>query len=98
MELVISYHKKIQCISITKISWFILFRKVIIICSENHMKTINRLRGEDAQLLNVTAGGPSVLPLGFKELKAQADTVEVTYWLIYSWRTTGVSKTFKDCL
>jgi hypothetical protein len=24
--------------------------------------------------------------------------VEVTYWLIYSWRTTGVSKTFKDCL
>jgi hypothetical protein len=38
------------------ISWLMLFRKIITVCSENHNKRVNA-NGQSATLLNVKAGG-----------------------------------------
>jgi hypothetical protein len=49
--------KKTQLVFITKINWLIPFREIIAVCSVNHTKPINTLRGQNAQLLIVRAGG-----------------------------------------
>jgi hypothetical protein len=41
----------------TTINWLILFRDIIAFYSENHTKSINTLCGQNAELLNVKAGG-----------------------------------------
>jgi hypothetical protein len=33
-----------------------LFKEIIVVCSEDYMKPINTLRGQNAELLNVKAG------------------------------------------
>jgi hypothetical protein len=45
--------EKTQHISIAKISWLTLFREVIGIYSENHMKCINTVDRQSAELLIV---------------------------------------------
>jgi hypothetical protein len=39
------------------INWLMLFKEIIAVYSENHMKLINTLCGQNADLLNVKAGG-----------------------------------------
>jgi hypothetical protein len=34
-----------------------LFKEIIVVCSEKHMKPMNALCGQNAELLNVIAGG-----------------------------------------
>jgi hypothetical protein len=48
---------KTQDMSITKISWLMLLRKIIALSSENHTKLINTLCEQNARLLNVKGGG-----------------------------------------
>jgi hypothetical protein len=44
--------KKTHCFSITKIRWLILFKEIIAVYSDKHMKPINILCGrEHAELL-----------------------------------------------
>jgi hypothetical protein len=38
---------------ITKISWWMLFKEIIAVYYENHVKPINRLFGQNAEVLNV---------------------------------------------
>jgi hypothetical protein len=52
--------KKTEHVSVTKIIWFLLFRKIIAVYSENQTKPINALCGQNAELLNVKAGGTLV--------------------------------------
>jgi uracil DNA glycosylase len=47
--------KKTQHFSITNISWFMLFKEIITVFSENPMKPINTLCGQNAELLIVEA-------------------------------------------
>jgi hypothetical protein len=49
--------KRKQCVSITKISWLMLFKEMIAIYYENNRKPINTVRVESAHLLNAKAGG-----------------------------------------
>jgi hypothetical protein len=49
--------KKTQHFTITKINWFMLFKEIIAVHSENHTKHINTHYGQNAELLNVKAGG-----------------------------------------
>jgi hypothetical protein len=49
--------KKTLLFTITKINWLISFKEIIAVYSENHMKIINTLCGQDAELLVVKAGG-----------------------------------------
>jgi hypothetical protein len=46
-----------QTISITKINWLTLFKKIIAVYSENYMKYINTHYGQSAELLIVKTGG-----------------------------------------
>jgi hypothetical protein len=41
---------------ITKINWLMLFKEIIVVCSGNHMKPINTLCGQNAELLSAKAG------------------------------------------
>jgi hypothetical protein len=41
----------------TKISRLTLFKEIIAVCSESHMKHVNTLCGQNVELLNVKAGG-----------------------------------------
>jgi hypothetical protein len=41
----------------TTIDWLTLFKEIIAVYSENHIKPTNRLCGQNAELLNVKAGG-----------------------------------------
>jgi hypothetical protein len=43
-----------QRVSMTTISWSVLFRKVIAVYSEHHTKPIFTLCGQNAELLNVS--------------------------------------------
>jgi hypothetical protein len=47
----------------TTINWFLLFREMIAVYCENHMKHINMLGpyGKNAQLFNFTTGGTTRL-------------------------------------
>jgi hypothetical protein len=47
--------KKTQCVSITNANWSILFKEIIAVYSENHMKAIvlNILCCRNAELVNV---------------------------------------------
>jgi hypothetical protein len=45
-----------------------LFREIIALYSENHAKPINTHYGQNAELLNVQAGGTYKLPVCFKGL------------------------------
>jgi uracil DNA glycosylase len=47
--------KKTQSITITNIILLMLFKEIIAVCSENNMKLINVLCGQNAQLLIVKA-------------------------------------------
>jgi hypothetical protein len=49
--------EKTQHFSIAKIRWFMLFEEIITIYSEIHMKPINILCGQIAELLKVKIGG-----------------------------------------
>jgi hypothetical protein len=49
--------KKTQPITITKINWLTLFKEIIAVNSENHMKPIHSLCGQNAELLILKAGG-----------------------------------------
>jgi hypothetical protein len=44
-------------VSTAKIILLMLFREIIAIYSENHMKPINTLCGQNVELVNVWAGG-----------------------------------------
>jgi hypothetical protein len=50
----------------TNISWLTLFREIIAVYSENHMKFINTLCWQNAELTTVKAGGTYIQL--FKEL------------------------------
>jgi hypothetical protein len=52
-----SASKKTQPVTITKINWLMLFKEIIPVYSENHMKPINTLCGQNTELLIVKAGG-----------------------------------------
>jgi hypothetical protein len=49
--------KKTPHFTITKISWLTLFREIIAVYTENHTKSINTLYGQNAEFLNLKAGG-----------------------------------------
>jgi hypothetical protein len=49
--------KKTQLFTITKINWLTLFKEIIAVFTENHMKSINTLCGQNAELLVTKAGG-----------------------------------------
>jgi hypothetical protein len=49
--------EEIQHTSITRINWLMLFREIIAVCSENHMKPISTLCGQNEESVNVKAGG-----------------------------------------
>jgi hypothetical protein len=49
--------KKTRRVSMTAINWKTLFREIIAVHSENHMKHINKLCGQNIELLIVKAGG-----------------------------------------
>jgi hypothetical protein len=44
-------------VSITRISWLMLFTEIIDIYSENHIKIINTLCGQSEELVNVKTCG-----------------------------------------
>jgi hypothetical protein len=44
-----------QRVSITKINWFMLFREITAVYSENHTKIINTLCGLNTEFVNVIA-------------------------------------------
>jgi hypothetical protein len=46
-----------------------LFREIIAAYSENYTKPINKLCGQNAELMNVKVGGIYKLPLCFKRAK-----------------------------
>jgi hypothetical protein len=64
--------KKIQPITITKISWLMLFREIIVVYSENLMKPTNKLCGQNAALLIIKAGGAYSIA-DFKGLRYNPD-------------------------
>jgi hypothetical protein len=66
-KLVLSW-KKTQRFSITNISWSILFKDVITLYFENHMKSINTLCGKMQNYLSLKQWCIE-LPLGFKGLQ-----------------------------
>jgi hypothetical protein len=49
--------EKTQCVSITKISWMMLFKEIIIVYSKNHMELINALCEQSAGLFIVKESG-----------------------------------------
>jgi hypothetical protein len=49
--------KKTQLFTITKINWLTLLKEIIDVLSENRTKHINTLRGQNAELLFIEAGG-----------------------------------------
>jgi hypothetical protein len=49
--------KKTQHFTITKINWLTLFKEIIAVYSENHMKPIDTLCGQNTELLIVKVGG-----------------------------------------
>jgi hypothetical protein len=49
--------KKTQHFTITKIIWSMLFKEIISVYSENNVKLINTFCGQNAELLNIKAGG-----------------------------------------
>jgi hypothetical protein len=53
----VSTSKKTQGVSVTKVNYFMLFKKIIDVYSENHVKPINTHSGKNAELLNVKACG-----------------------------------------
>jgi hypothetical protein len=50
-----------------------LFREIIAVYSENHMKPINTLCGQNAEILIIKAGGTYSYHWGFKGLKRMAN-------------------------
>jgi hypothetical protein len=51
----------------TTISWLMLFREIIAVCSENHTELINTLLGQNAELFVVKAGGTYSYHLALKD-------------------------------
>jgi hypothetical protein len=49
--------KKTQHFTITKINWLTLFKEIIAVYSENHIKPMNALSGKNVELLNIKEGG-----------------------------------------
>jgi hypothetical protein len=49
--------RETQRISMTTINWLTLFWEIIAVLCKNHMKPTNTLSGQNAELLNVKAGG-----------------------------------------
>jgi hypothetical protein len=49
--------KKTQYFSITEVSWWVLFREIINVFSEDHTKPINTFCGQSAEVLIVKTGG-----------------------------------------
>jgi hypothetical protein len=68
----------------TKIKWFLLFRDIVVIDSENHKVHINViiLCGESAELLNVKAAGTNKLKLRF-EVKKYVYEYAITLFYVY---------------
>jgi uracil DNA glycosylase len=48
--------KKTERNSMTTINWLILFKEIITVYTENNMKPINMLSGQNAELLIFEAG------------------------------------------
>jgi hypothetical protein len=48
--------KKTLHFTITKINWLTLFKEIIAVCTENHMKHTITLCGQNAELLTVEVG------------------------------------------
>jgi hypothetical protein len=61
-----SIPKRKESITITEIIWSVQLNEVIAICSENHRRRINTLRGQITELLTVKPGGTCSYLLGFK--------------------------------
>jgi hypothetical protein len=51
------FKNKIQPISLTKFSWLMLFKEISAVYCEIHMKPINTLFGQSAELLVVEVCG-----------------------------------------
>jgi hypothetical protein len=49
--------KKTQLFTITNINWLTLFNGIIAVYSQNHMKPVDALCGQNAELLSIKAGG-----------------------------------------
>jgi hypothetical protein len=49
--------KKTQYFTIANINWLMLFKEIIAVHSENHMKPVRSLCGQNKDLLIVKAGG-----------------------------------------
>jgi hypothetical protein len=58
--------KEKQHLSITKINWLTLFKEIITAYSENHMKYINTLCGQNEELMIVNASGTYSYDWGLK--------------------------------
>jgi hypothetical protein len=55
--LILVYTSKKTQHSSTKISWLVLFKEIITVCSENHTKAVSAICGQNSELLIVKAGG-----------------------------------------
>jgi hypothetical protein len=53
----IQFLPKTRHVSMTMISCLTLFKVIIVVYSENHMKSLNTLCGQNAKLLIIKAGG-----------------------------------------
>jgi hypothetical protein len=60
--------KKPQCLSITKKTWLMLFRKIVAVLSDNHSKPKNTLCGQNSVTENGSTWLIHVLP-SFKDIK-----------------------------
>jgi hypothetical protein len=76
----------------TTITWLILFREIIPVYSENHMKPINTLCGQNAELLNVKVGGTYSYHCAFKcQVKRNS---EIIYPFIFLYRFLSHTNSF----
>jgi hypothetical protein len=66
--------KRIPHFTITEINWLTLFKKIIAVHSEKHIKPINT-KNQHYRLLREV--GHIYLPLGFKGLKLYVGTIDL---------------------
>jgi hypothetical protein len=58
--------KRTPHFTITKINWLTLFKEITAVCSGNHTKHTNTMYDQNAELLNVKAGGTNQHHLALK--------------------------------
>jgi hypothetical protein len=78
--------KKTQHFTITKINWLTLFKEIIAVYTENHMKHINTLCGQNSELLNVKVGGTH----SYHRVKSRKERQFLEYKLSFTKRQGSV--------